>query len=152
MKAAAARAPRLEALRLIASVLEGGENLAGPEPVESEDSRDRAFARHLAYGVLRWLTALDWLAGQLLRRPLRRKDRDVHRLILIGLFQLWKDGTAPHAAIHESAEAARKMGKPWAVAVVNAVLRRFQREQPDWIDRLEILRPDRYSDRKRWGS
>ena len=51
------------------------------------DGRDRAFARHLAYGVLRWLSALEWLAGQLLRRPLKRRDRDVQRLILLGLFQ-----------------------------------------------------------------
>jgi 16S rRNA (cytosine967-C5)-methyltransferase len=69
---------------------------------------------------------------------LRRKDRDVHRLILLGLFQLWKGDTAAHAAIHESAESARKLGKSWAVSVINAVLRRFQREQAEWLARLEM--------------
>ena len=43
-------------------------------------ARDAAFARHLAYEVLRWLGALQWLAGQLLEKPLRRKDRDIARL------------------------------------------------------------------------
>jgi len=130
--------PRLAALKMLSCVLDSGSNLADAEAENRQpDARDRAFTRHLAYGVLRWLTALEWLAGQLLRKPLRRKDRDVQRLILLGLFQLWKDGTAAHAAIHEAVECARKLGKPWAVSVINAVLRRFQREQADWISRLE---------------
>ena len=130
--------PRLATLKMLSSVLDSGSNLADTEAENKQpDARDRAFARHLAYGVLRWLTALEWLAGQLLRKPLRRKDRDVQRLILIGIYQLWKDDAAAHAAIHEGAESARKLGKPWAVSVINAVLRRFQREQADWITRLE---------------
>jgi 16S rRNA (cytosine967-C5)-methyltransferase len=133
-----AAGPRLTALKMLSSVLDSGSNLAEAEAANTlSDARDRAFARHLAYGVLRWLTALEWLAGQMLRKPLRRKDRDVHRLILIGLFQLWQDDAAAHAAIHEGAESARKLGKPWAVSVINAVLRRFQREQADWIARLD---------------
>jgi 16S rRNA (cytosine967-C5)-methyltransferase len=130
--------PRLTAVKMLSSVLDSGSNLADAESGNKlPDARDRAYARHLVYGVLRWLTALEWLADQLLRKPLRRKDRDVHRLILVGLFQLWKDDAAAHAAIHEGAESARKLGKPWAVSVINAVLRRFQREQADWIARLE---------------
>ena len=130
--------PRLATLKMLSSVLDSGSNLADAEAENKQpDARDRAFARHLAYGVLRWLTALEWLAGQLLRKPLRRKDRDVQRLILIGIYQLWKDDAAAHAAIHEGAESARKLGKPWAVSVINAVLRRFQREQADWITRLD---------------
>jgi 16S rRNA (cytosine967-C5)-methyltransferase len=128
---------RMAALKMLESVLDHGNGAAQAEPDNvHEDSRDRAFARHLVYGVLRWMTALEWLADQLLKKPLRQKDRDIHRLILIGLFQLWKGDAAAHAAIHESAECARKAGKPWAVAVINAVLRRFQREQADWIARL----------------
>jgi 16S rRNA (cytosine967-C5)-methyltransferase len=128
---------RLAALQLLEQVLDGGKNLsevaAGPD---LPDPRDRSFARFLAFGVLRWLPALDWLAAQLLRRPLKRRDRDLRRLILIGLFQLWQDGTAEHAAVNECAEGARELGKPWAVALVNAVLRRFQREREALLDRL----------------
>ena len=138
MKKTNASGPRLAALNMLASVLDSGSNLADAELENNQpDARDRAFTRHLAYGVLRWLNALEWLAAQLLRKPLRRKDRDVQRLILLGLFQLWKGDAAAHAAIHESAENARKLGKPWAVSVINAVLRRFQREQADWITSLE---------------
>ena len=138
MTAAAAKNARLASLDLLESVLQDRLNLAESElEIAWADPRDRAFAYHLAYGVLRWLTALEWLAKQLLKRPLRHKDRDIHRLVLLGLFQLWKDESAPHAAIHESAECARKLGKPWAVSLVNAVLRRFQREQDEWLSRLE---------------
>ena len=122
--------PRLAALHSLALVLDKGINLAdsdaaGPLP----DARDRALARHLGYGVIRWLNSLQWLSGQLISRPLKVRDQDISRLILIGLYELWQDGTAPHAAIHETAECARLLGKPWAVGLVNAVLRRFQREQ-----------------------
>ena len=144
---------RLAALDLLADVLDRGRNLGDSA---SMDGAVRAHALHLAYGVLRWYGALDWFAGRLLRKPLRSRDRDLHRLVLIGLFQLWRDGTPPHAAIHESAECARLRDKPWAVGLVNAVLRRFQREQaglerelerrderfahPQWL--LDALRAD----------
>ncbi|MEJ8569543.1 16S rRNA (cytosine(967)-C(5))-methyltransferase RsmB [Elongatibacter sediminis] len=128
---------RLAAVRALADVLDEHRFLGDSPALDGGDPRERAQARHWAYGVLRWYTALDWLAGQLLSRPLRRKDRDIRRLVLLGLFQLWQDRTAEHAAIHETAECARRLGKPWAVGLINAVLRRFQREKDDWLQRLE---------------
>ena len=54
---------RLAALSLLEAVLDKGQNLAEAESgARLTDPRDRAFARYLAYGVLRWLNALDWLA------------------------------------------------------------------------------------------
>jgi len=121
-----------------------------------KDPRERAFALRLTYGVLRWKTALEWLAGELLDKPLKASERQLQRLILIGLYQLWQEDTADHAAVHATAETARSLGKPWAVGLVNAVLRRFQRERevllkglsksearfahPDWL--LRQLRAD----------
>jgi 16S rRNA (cytosine967-C5)-methyltransferase len=128
---------RLAAVALLASVLDRGQNLSEARTQDfAGDARDQAFARHLAYGVLRWLGALEWLARALLQRPLKPRDRAVHRLLLVGLFQLWQDPAAAHAAIHEAAEGARQLGKPWAVGVINAVLRRFQREREAWLARL----------------
>jgi 16S rRNA (cytosine967-C5)-methyltransferase len=128
---------RLDALRMLGAVLDQGASLDSAEENPAADPRDRAYARHLAYGTLRCLSALDWLASNLLAKPLKNKDRDIHRLLLLGLFQLWKDGTASHAAVNETAGCARKLGKPWATGLVNAVLRRFQREQEDLLARLE---------------
>lgn len=131
------RGARLGAVTVLAAVLDRGLNLSetGTDDLPGA-ARDQAFARHLAYGVLRWMGALEWLTRQLLERPLKPRDRDVHRLLLIGLFQLWQDQAAAHAAVHEAAEGARELGKPWAVGVINAVLRRFQRERETWLARL----------------
>lgn len=129
---------RLMALHLLGRVLDEGVALGETEEDGAADSRNRGHARHLAYGVLRWFSALDWLAAQLLQKPLKRKDRDIHRLLLLGLFQLWQDGTPPHAAINETTGVARKRGKPWATGLINAVLRRFQREQEPLLDRLRM--------------
>ena len=129
--------PRQLSIATLSDVLDRGLSLAdSPSLMGGPRSRDVSMSRHLVYGVLRWLTALDWLAGQLLDKPVKQRDRDIQRLILIGLYQLWQDESSPHAAIHETAECARVLGKPWAVGVINAVLRRFQRERELWLQRL----------------
>ena len=135
---------RLLALELIADVLDQGKNLSDFSQGRSSDALNRAHAAHLAYGVLRWLNALEWAAAQLLQRPLKRKDRDIQRLVLLGIFQLWKDGTPPHAAINETAGCARLLGKSWAVGLINAVLRRFKREQEKLLTGLKS-QPDRFA-------
>jgi len=128
---------RLAALELLSQVLDQGLSLTDSSAdSKPADPRNRAFSRHLAYGVLRWLGALEWLSAQLLKRPLKARDRDVQRLILLGLHELWHNGSADHAAINESAECARSLNKAWAVGLINAVLRRFQRERSKWLGRL----------------
>ena len=130
--------PRMAALKALSDVLDSNKSLADSQVLSGIfDSRDSALARHLAYGVLRWLNALEWLAAQLLQKPIKRRERDVQRLVLLGLQQLWHDQTASHAAINETAECARSLGKPWAVGLINAVLRRFQREREFFLNKLE---------------
>ena len=129
--------PRIAALRALSEVLDSNKSLVDSEALSRlHDPRDNALARHLAYGVLRWLTALEWLAAELIAKPLKKRERDVQRLVLLGLQQLWHDQVASHAAVNETAECARLLGKPWAVGLVNAVLRRFQREREQLLERL----------------
>jgi len=130
--------PRMAALLALSEVLDSKKNLSDSKALSALlDSRDNSLARHLAYGVLRWLNALEWLATGLLKKPLKKRERDVQRLVLLGLHQLWHDQTASHAAINETAECARLLGKPWAVGLINAVLRRFQREREVFLDKLQ---------------
>ena len=129
--------PRLQAIAAVHEVLDQGRNLTDCRSLQADvDARDVALARHLAYGIVRWLTALDWLATQLLGKPLKQRDRDIHHLILLGIHQLWQDRTPAHAVINETAQCARILGKPWAVGLINALLRRFQREQDQWLQLL----------------
>ncbi len=149
IKQKARQNPRIAALLALAEVLDEHKSLADCLSLAAlRASRDGALARHLTYGVLRWLTALEWLAAQLFSKPLKSRDRDIRRLVLLGLQQLWHDHTASHAAINETAECARLLGKPWAVGLVNAVLRRFQREQHALLERLE-QRDERFA-HPRW--
>ena len=141
--------PRIAALRALSEVLDSNKNLAESEALSHvRDPRDSALARHLAYGVLRWLTALEWLAGALLARPIKKRERDIQRLVLLGLQQLWHDKTASHAAVNETAECARLLGKPWAVGLINAVLRRFQREQEQLL--LKLSKTDQHFAHPDW--
>ncbi|WP_456377362.1 16S rRNA (cytosine(967)-C(5))-methyltransferase RsmB [Thiolapillus sp.] len=99
--------------------------------------RDRALLAELAYGVCREFFYLDAIAGQLLRQPLKKKDQDIRALLLSGLYQLVFTRIPAHAAIGESAGAARLLKKKWAVAVVNGSLRCFQRESQQLIEKIK---------------
>jgi len=130
--------PRIVALQLLSEVLDDNKNLGDSEVLSRlRDPRDSALALNLSYGVLRWLSSLEWLAAKLLVRPLKKREVEIQRLILLGLQQLWHDHTASHAVVNETAECARLLGKPWAVGVINAVLRRFQREQDSFLERMQ---------------
>ncbi len=129
--------PRVAAVMALADVLDEHVSLNDCRVFSRlKKPRDAAYARHLAYAVLRWLVALHWLADQLLEKPLKKRDSNIRYLLLLGLQQLWRGQTASHAAVNETAECARLLGKPWAVRLINAVLRRFQREQQDLLGRL----------------
>jgi len=85
---------------------------------------------------MRWYPRLDALLLQLLERPLKAKDGDLRALMLMGCYQLRYMRVADHAAVTETVEAARALGKPWAAGLVNGLLRRFQREQDELLERL----------------
>lgn len=93
------------------------------------EPRDRRLLRALCFGVCRALPQLEAIANLLLSKPFKQRDFDVQALLLIGLYQLLYMRVPSHAAVGETAGAARLLGKGWATRVLNACLRRFQREQ-----------------------
>lgn len=118
---------------------------------------DRALVSELAYGACRWWYQLDAVVQKLAKKSFKQRDRDIHALLVIGLYQLEHTRIPAHAALAETAGAARELGKSWAVGVINAILRRFQREretlqeelsnqpdyrfaQPGWL--LDMVRQD----------
>jgi 16S rRNA (cytosine967-C5)-methyltransferase len=125
------RSGRVVALGAVAAVLRDGRSLSGAFEAAAaglDDPREGALARELAFGVFRWLPRLDAILRRLMKRPLRRKDADVRAILLIGLYQLLFTRIPARAAVAESVALSREIGKPWSDALVNAVLRRFQRE------------------------
>ncbi len=99
-------------------------------------SQDGAFIRELCFGVCRWYQRLQTLAATMLTRPLKPRDADIQALLLLGLYQLLFTRVPPHAAIHETVEASKALGKPWAAGMLNGVLRRFVRERAQIIGDL----------------
>ncbi len=121
--------PRAAAARVLTEVLVDGRSLT--EALAAEQGADKALIQELCFGVLRWYARLDALAGALLNKPLRGKDRDIRLLILIGLYQLDFTRVAPHAALSETVAAARVLGKSWATGLINGVLRQYQRRRAE---------------------
>lgn len=123
---------RAAAARVLTRVLHGGASLSVALPAEQTgfaNPADRALLAELAYGSLRLEPRLVWLLGRLMPRPLARREPLIHALLLTGLYQLSAMRLPAHAAVAESVNAARELGKDWAAGLVNAVLRRYQREQ-----------------------
>ena len=119
---------RLISARVLTQVLREGYSLT--TALESalrtvESGKDKAFIQALCYGVCRTYHRLDFILSELLDKPL--KDLNIKALALVGLYQLKYMRVKPHAAVSETVLAARK--KPWAKALINALLRGYQREQ-----------------------
>ncbi|WP_166362148.1 16S rRNA (cytosine(967)-C(5))-methyltransferase RsmB [Pseudomonas akapageensis] len=131
--------PRLAAARALAAVLSGKASLNSslPGQLDKVDARDRGLTQDLAFGTARWQPRLSALAERLLQKPFKSADADVEALLLVGLYQLLYTRVPAHAAIGETVGCADKLKKPWAKALLNAVLRRAQRESTDLLAELE---------------
>lgn len=88
--------------------------------------RDYALAKRIAFGTIQRQGTLDWVIDSRIKRKLDPPIRDALRL---GLYQLlFLDGVADHAAVGEAVSLASGATSRGAGGLVNAVLRRVQRE------------------------
>lgn len=131
--------PRLAAARALAAVLSGKASLNSslPTQLDKVEERDRGLTQDLAFGTARWQPRLELLAAQLLQKPFKAADSEVQALLLVGLYQLFYTRIPAHAAIGETVGCADKLKKPWAKALLNAVLRRAQREGEELLASME---------------
>ena len=148
--------PRATAARLMARLESGGGSLATllPEASARLGPHDARRVRAWCHELARHHHRLDALLRPLLARPLKAKDRDLHWLLELGLWQALAAldgdrgdaapeaapdaaaGAAPDAAnardglagaaraVDAAVGAAAALGKPWARGLLNAVLRR----------------------------
>lgn len=138
--------PRQVAVRNVLAVLDGRSlDAALAATAVAADVRDRALAAELSYGVCRWYRRLDALVSLLLRKPFKKKDRDLQVLLLVGAYQLLYSRIPPHAAVSATVEVSRHLGKGWASKLINGVLRRLQRERADLEARVDKHPAVRYA-------
>ncbi|MEQ9169980.1 MAG: 16S rRNA (cytosine(967)-C(5))-methyltransferase RsmB [Rhodospirillales bacterium] len=111
------------------------------------DPRGRAFAHNLVATTLRRLGQIDALISSCLEKPLPPNARTAQDILRLGAAQLLFTGTADHAAVDTAVDLARARGQGRLAKLVNAVLRRLQREgaaaltaqdaarlnTPDWL-------------------
>ena len=113
------------------------------------DPRDRALLMALLSDGARWWLRFDAALDRLLERPLRDKQPALHALLVLGLVQLEVLELADYAAVAATVEAARALKRPQFAGLVNAVLRRWQRERASHLAALDA-RPETRHAHPRW--
>lgn len=153
---ASGAAIRALAANTLVAVFEHGRSL---RPLLAErlptvsDPRDRALLEALLFAVLRHRRRYEYVIDAWVPRPLPAAQNAVRALLLVGLAQLDALQLPVHAALSATAEAARTLGQPKLVGLVNGLLRRATREpwpessdeairlsHPNWL--LRALRRD----------
>lgn len=154
---------RAVAAKLLARVRSGQGSLADALPEADAvlmDRRDRALLRLSLYSTLRSCFRQQARLRGLLDKPLARTQHEIEALLLIALTQLSEGIDSEYGVVDSSVDAVRALGYPQLAGLVNAVLRRAQREQanagtdehasdevrfnhPQWlIDRIRVDWPE----------
>ena len=102
------------------------------EALQSEarklDARDRALATRLAFGAVQRAGTLDHITARLAERPAERLDPALLAALRLGLYELLYLSGAPDRAVVADAVQLAKENASRGHGLVNAVLRRAQRE------------------------
>lgn len=115
----------------IGQVLDQGQSLSNvlPELQRNISDKDKSLLQEICFGVLRYLPKLEWFINQLMDKPLTGKQRTLHYLIMVGLYQLIYTRIPAHAALAETVNGAVALKRPQLKGLINGVLRSFQRQQ-----------------------
>ncbi len=118
---------------VIQQVLDEGQSLSAALPAMQKKvaEKDKSLLQELCFGVLRCYSQLDWLVNKLMARPMTGKQRPLHYLIMVGLYQLLYTRIPAHAALAETVEGAVALKRQQLKGLVNGVLRQFQRQQEE---------------------
>lgn len=110
---------------------------------------DRGLLQHLCFGCSRHFFSINALSKILLQKPLPEEARPVQALLWVGLYQLAYSDISEHAAINETVEACSQLKLEKYKGVLNAILRRFQREKSELMSSLKDSDVTRY-DHPKW--
>ncbi len=109
------------------------------------DSRDRALLMALLSDGARWWLRFDAAIDRLLEKPLRQKEPAIHALLVLGLVQLEVLELPDYAAVAATVQATRTLQRPRMSGLVNAVLRRWQRERVELLAALDAQAQTRHA-------
>lgn len=106
-------------------------NLALDGVLQSSDvsARDKAFISRLFYGVIERKATLDYIISLYSSKQIQKLDTVILETLRMGIYQLlYMDSVPDNAAVNESVELVKQLGKKSAAPFVNAVLRSFIRD------------------------
>ncbi len=129
--------PRAIAARVLDAVMHRGRSLKAELATALPglpDPRDRALVEAICFAVLRQPLRYEGALAAWMARPLTRRDGELRALLYVGLAQLDPLQLPAHAALDSTVEAARGLGYPHQAGMVNALLRRAQREGLPAVD------------------
>lgn len=128
-------AVRVLATRVVDAVMHRGRSLKAELATNLpriEDVRDRALLEAMCFAALRSRARSEAALAAWMAKPLGRADNELRALLHVGFAQLVVMELPPHAALSATVEAVRALGRPHQDKLVNALLRRAQRESlPD---------------------
>ncbi len=110
-----------DVVNALVPVLKSGQSL---EFVEASP-----LAKEIAYGVLRDYYYLNAVVDKLVSKPLGEKDMDLQVLLLAGLYSATRLKRPAYTSVNAVVETAVAIGKPWAKALLNGVLRNYLRNR-----------------------
>ena len=129
------------ALDLLLQIFQEGafSNIALQKGLKAVDlsASDKALVTELVYGTVARKITLEWYLAHFI------EDRDkldawVYDLLMMSLYQsLYLDKIPQHAIVHEAVEIAKKRSRKGADKLVNAVLRRIDREGLPSLDSIK---------------
>jgi 16S rRNA (cytosine967-C5)-methyltransferase len=144
---------RVAATRTLDAVLHDGRSLKAELAKilpTLRDPRDRALLEAIVFAALRARARYEAALAQWMPKPPGRRDGALRALLYVGFAQLDALRLAPHAALAATVDAARGLGRTHQAGLVNALLRRAQRDGlpqvdpaaawPQWL--LQQLRQD----------
>lgn len=123
--------PRVIATRVLDAVLHHGRSLKAElaQALPSlPDPRDRALVEAICFAVLRQPARFESALSAWMSKPLGYRDGELKALLFAGLAQLDPLKLPAHAALASTVDAARAIGRTHQAGLVNALLRRAQRE------------------------
>jgi 16S rRNA (cytosine967-C5)-methyltransferase len=120
---------RALAAQCLFQVVDKGQSLSQllPQYQQRANEKDRGLLQALCYGVLRYLPELEFSINQLMASPLKGKQRPVHFLLLVGLYQQKYTRIPDYAAVGETVNGCQQLKFGNLKKLVNGVLRNAQR-------------------------
>ncbi len=138
---------RSSATHIVQQCVQSGLSLGQLLPLYLEQTKveHRALAQEISFGVLRWFYRLQTLLDNMLSKPLRGKKQLINHLLLVGLYQLIYLDKVNYAVVKETVNACDELQQSWAKGLVNAILRRFLREQESLLKPLDASYSSRFA-------